>query len=77
MVEARIESTGAGMEMPDSAIFDGKVWRWKPGIGPLTELQLRRSDAVPEGYSLCSGKGCRMIAGADEPADILTLSFCP
>lgn len=75
--EARIESTGAGMEMPDSAIFDGRVWRWKPTLAPLTELQLRRSDAVPEGYQLCTPQdGCRAIADKAEKADIVTLSPC-
>ncbi|MBY0610941.1 MAG: DUF1850 domain-containing protein [Beijerinckiaceae bacterium] len=77
LIEARIESTGAGMEMPESAVFDGKVWRWKPTIAPLPELQLRRSDAVPEGYRLCADGRCRAIADAGEAADIIVLSSCP
>ena len=77
LTEARIESTGAGMEMPDTAKFDGRFWRWTPELAPLSALQLRRSEAVPEGYRLCTAQGCRRIAGIEETADIVTLAPCP
>jgi len=76
LTDARIESTGAGMEMPADATFDGRFWHWRPKLPPLPELQLRRSDAVPEGYALCTQEGCRAIADRNEQADILTLRPC-
>ena len=76
LTEARIESTGAGMEMPATARFNGRFWRWSPTLPPLREVQLRRSDAVPEGYRLCTAAGCRVIAGIEEAADIVVLAPC-
>lgn len=77
LTDARIESTGAGMEMPSDSRFDGRFWHWTPRLPPLPELNLRRSDAVPAGYRLCTREGCRPIADRSEPADIVTLSPCP
>jgi hypothetical protein len=46
IVESRIEGTGAGMEPPDHARFDGKWYRWQPKLPPLERSHpppLRRS----------------------------------
>ena len=76
LTEARIESMGAGMETPDGAVFDGRFWHWVPTLQPLTQVLLRRSDAVPDGYRLCTAQGCLTIADREETADIVTLSPC-
>jgi hypothetical protein len=76
VVEARIESMGAGMETPPDAVRDGRFWKWRPKVPPLKEVLLRRSDAVPEGWTLCAAGQCRRIGAADETADIVRLTFC-
>lgn len=76
IVEARIESMGAGMETPPGARFDGAWWRWAPAIGPMEELQLRRSDSQPQGWRLCTDGACRQIGDAVERTDIVKLSAC-
>ena len=75
-VEARITSLGAGMEMPDHAIFDGHSWRWKPRLPPLPRLDLRKSDVISEGWKLCAGAECRFLGGHEEPSDIVSLQPC-
>ncbi len=76
IIEARVEGSGAGMDPPDGSRFDGKFWRWKPPLKPLPELALRRSDAVPQGWTFCAEGRCRPIADAAEKADIVRLSPC-
>ena len=75
-VEARIESMGAGMEMPADARFDGVWWRWTPAIGALPEVLLRRSDSQPQGWRLCAEGVCRPIADSAETADVVALRPC-
>ena len=81
IVEAWAESNGAGMEPQNGAVFDGKFWRWKPAMGPLPEVALRRSDAVPEGWTFCTkgpqGSQCRAIGTPADTADIAVLKPCP
>jgi hypothetical protein len=75
--EARIESMGAGMEMPAGARFDGMWWRWAPPVPELPEVLLRRSDAQPQGWRLCAGGACRPIGDLAEQADVVVLKPCP
>ena len=76
IVEARIESFGAGMEPGADARFDGTWWRWKPRVPPLPEVLLRRSDAIAEGWGLCADGQCQRIGASGETADILVLKSC-
>ena len=76
LVEARIESMGAGMEPGPDARFDGTWWRWTPRVPPMPELLLRRSDAIPQGWGLCAGGECRRIGAAGETVDVVVLSGC-
>lgn len=76
IVEARVEGSGAGMEAGEGAKFDGRFWRWKPSLPRLPELLLRRSDAVPQGWTLCAAGRCRAIADRAEKADMVTLRPC-
>ena len=74
--EARIEGLGAGMETPPGAVKDGRFWKWRPNVEPVPELNLRRSDAVPEGWMLCAEGACRRVADASETADVVSLRAC-
>ena len=75
-VEANPELARAGSERLASAIRDGRFWTWKPDVPALPELSLRRSPAVPEGWTLCAGGACRPVADAAETADVVTLRPC-
>ena len=76
IVEASVEGSGAGMEPGENAKFDGRFWRWTPDLPLLPELLLRRSDAVPKGWTLCAAGKCRAIADRAETADVVAARPC-
>lgn len=76
LVEARVQGSGAGMEPGEGAWFDRGFWRWRPTLPVQPALVLRRSDAVPEGWTFCAAGACRRIADDAETADTVTLSPC-
>ena len=76
IVEARIESSGAGMDPPDgSKLVDG-FWRGPPSLPPLHEVVMRRSGATAD-WHICIGGACKPM-GAYLPADAdpVTLKVC-
>jgi hypothetical protein len=76
LVEARVQGTGAGMEPPPEAHFDGRFWRWKPVIAPLRNVALRRSGATAD-WRLCVNGQCEPLSKALLPdADPVVLSAC-
>jgi hypothetical protein len=46
IVEARVKGSGAGMEPPEGAHYDGAWWRYTPAAAPLAELRLIDSGAT-------------------------------
>lgn len=76
IVEARVEGTGAGMEPPPEARFDGRFWRWKPAVPPLPKVILRRSGATAD-WRLCVNGRCEPMGKALPPdIDPVVLSAC-
>ena len=60
LVEARVQGSGAGMEPPDGARLEDGWWRWRPGLPPLPELVLARSEG--RDWRLCvQAEGCRSL----------------
>lgn len=43
VTEARVQGSGAGMDPPENARFDGTWWRYKPAVPPIPELLLANS----------------------------------
>lgn len=79
LIEARIEGSGAGMEPPVDAVFDGRLWRYHPP-GPLIQdrIVLARSGATIGTWEICQAGGCDAIpetGAADEGPAVLT--SCP
>jgi hypothetical protein len=79
LVEARVEGSGAGMEPPEGAVFDGKVWRYHPALAFLEDrLVLARSGATAGAWQVCEQGNCRPIpetgAAAEGPAILVP---CP
>ena len=60
LVEARIRSTGAGMEMPPEAEPANGAWRYRPRLPPLRQIYVRNI-ALPLGYDLCWNGVCRRL----------------
>ncbi len=74
VTEARIEGSGAGMEPPDGAVFDGSGWTFRPPPLPQERLVLADSGATGP-WTLCAGTDCRVLGeGSGEP---IVLSACP
>ena len=74
--EDRIQATGAGMEPPPNARFDGTWWRYRPALPPLPQVVLRRSGATDD-WSLCIAGQCRPMGSYVPPeADPVTLTAC-
>ena len=66
--EARIQGTGAGMEIPDGAWFQGGMWHYHPDIAPLPQVRFTNS-LVPGGYDICTKGRCvrlRELIGDDQ-----------
>lgn len=75
--EARIQGTGAGMEPPAEARFDGHFWRWTPSLMPMGKVTLRRSGAT-EDWRLCIAGACQSLEKVlPKDADPIVLSACP
>jgi hypothetical protein len=72
LVEARVLGSGAGMEPPPEARFDGRWWRWQPALAPLPELTLATSGATGGGWSLCAAGRCAPLAAEDGTPVTLT-----
>lgn len=71
IVEARVEGTGAGMEIPDGAVLKDGVWHYSPTLAPQKALLLARSGATVGGWEICAEGRCLTVgASADEPAEI-------
>ncbi|HVY98642.1 MAG TPA: DUF1850 domain-containing protein [Dongiaceae bacterium] len=71
IVEARIEGSGAGMEPPDDAVFDGRMWHYRPHLPPQMQLVLARSGATGGTWGICFGGNCHSVPearGAEQPA---------
>jgi hypothetical protein len=78
LVEARVKTSGAGMEPPaDTRLVDG-WWRWRPAPTVLPQLVLRNSGAVGD-WRICTADGCRSlgeILGSGGDHDLVTLRPC-
>jgi hypothetical protein len=58
--EARIRSSGAGMEAISGATWQNGYWRYAPNLGFLSSVRLANSEFV-QGYALCWDEHCRPL----------------
>jgi hypothetical protein len=77
VTQDRIQGTGAGMEPPPDATFDGEWWRYTPHIPPQKQIVLRRSGMTVSDWDVCIKGQCKAM-GAYLPtnADPVTLEGC-
>jgi hypothetical protein len=79
LLEDRVQGTGAGMEPPPDAKFDGKWWRYNPHVAPLPQVILRRSGMTVGDWQVCISGTCKAMGDylPDPKADPVTLTTCP
>lgn len=77
VTQDRIQGTGAGMEPPPDAQFDGTWWRYTPTLPPQPKVILRRSGATAD-WQVCINGHCRPMGDyVPKGADPVTLTTCP
>ncbi len=79
LIQARVQGSGAGMEVPDGAVLDGAYWRWTPDLPPHGGLTLGRAPGVPS-HEICTGRGClplERLVGRGRPGEPAGLAPCP
>jgi hypothetical protein len=59
--EAQIVSSGAGMDAPTDATWEGRAWRYSPHIDLQGGLALANSEFAG-GYTLCWSGACEALA---------------
>jgi hypothetical protein len=79
VTQDRLQGTGAGMEPPPDATFDGKWWRYDPHMKPLPQVVLRRSGMTVSDWDVCIEGVCKPMGTylPDKKADPVTLTTCP
>lgn len=59
--EARVKGSGAGMEIPDDAVWRKGVWSYRRTLPPLQPLRLARTPEAGD-YQLCFERVCRPLS---------------
>jgi hypothetical protein len=78
ITEARIQGSGAGMEPPPDAVFDGHAWHYRPKLPPQKAITLARSGATGGSWQICFAGACRDLPERSGTAeDPVVLEPCP
>ena len=59
--EARVKGSGAGMEIPEDAVWHEGVWSYRRALSPLQPLRLARTPEAGD-YQLCFERACRPLS---------------
>lgn len=77
IVAARIEGSGAGMEVPPEASFDGRTWRYHPTLPPQSSVALARSGMTDGSWQICFAGTCHDVPEETAaPQGPVVLSAC-
>jgi len=78
VTQDRIQGTGAGMEPPPDAKFDGQWWRYTPKLPQQPQVILRRFGMTVGDWQVCIKGACRPMGSylPDKKADPVTLKIC-
>jgi hypothetical protein len=58
--EARVKTSGAGMDAPPDARWSQGWWRYRPNLGALDEVTLANSEFA-QGYTICWKGTCKLL----------------
>lgn len=78
VIEAEVSGSGAGIDPPAAARFEGGVWRFRPTVSPLARLTLPASEYTAD-YVLCWSGACAPLRTLVPPeaGRPVTLVSCP
>ncbi len=75
--EAAVSGSGAGIGLPNDAIWRDGVWTYRPGLAPLKQLSLAASGATVSPWTLCTNETCLELGReAGEPVTIWSAESC-
>lgn len=75
--QARVTGSGAGIGLPDDAVWRDGVWTYRPELAPLEQLNLAASGATLSPWTLCTSQTCLQLGeGAEEPIRIWAADPC-
>lgn len=57
LVSASVQGSGAGIAVPDDAVWANGVWTYQPELAPVASLNLAASGATVSPWTLCSQQG--------------------
>lgn len=77
VVQASVEGSGAGIELPDNAVRRGNAWVYAPDLAPVEQLTLASSGATVSPWTLCTEDSCLELgAVAADPVKIWVSDNC-
>jgi hypothetical protein len=79
IVSASVEGAGAGIDVPDDAVWANGVWTYAPTLPSLVDLRLAASGATGSGWLLCGEDGQCLEIGhePDVPIHVWAAPSCP
>lgn len=66
IVSASVEGSGAGIGIPEDAVWADGVWTYAPALPPMASLNLAASGVTGSGWRLCGEDGQCLELG-EEP----------
>jgi hypothetical protein len=72
ITEARVKRSGAGMEVPEGAVWAQGWWHYAPLLPPLHDVVLANSSFAP-GYTVCWAGQCRPLSAMIAVGNPVTL----
>lgn len=63
VVEATVQGSGAGIDLPDNAIRTQTGWTYQPNLPPIERLSLASSGATVSAWKLCADGRCIDLGG--------------
>lgn len=77
LVSARVQGSGAGIDLPPDAVWEDGGWTYRAALPPLAQLNLAASGATPSGWQLCTAETCvELGAMAGSGATIWASDHC-
>ena len=76
LVSASVEGSGAGIGIPDDAVWADGVCTYAPTLAPIASLNLAASGATGSGWLLC-GEGGHCLELGEEPGTPARLWAAP